>query len=556
MTKSDFLPILQQLQAERRITKEILVDALSTAIETAARKANQGSDELTVDIDEDTWEIHVYTGKNVVESVADSRKEIGLEEAKEIDPEAEFGGVVKVEIEPKGFGRIAAQAAKQVIIQKIKDAERESIYEEFKNKEGEVITGIIKRESRGNVIADLGRAEALLPPREQSSREQYRFGDRIKAYVLKVEQTPRGPEIILSRATPLLVRALFEFEVPEIFDKVIEIQTIAREPGHRTKVAILSNDPNVDPVGACVGLKGARVRSIVEELNGEKIDIIKWHEDPAIFAHNALTPAEISSIRVDEENHSLEVLVPRDQLSLAIGKKGQNARLAAKLTGWKIDIKCEEDVRSAEAAKAEEFLEENRRQTALGKLLDLPAVREKTAQALAEAGFESIEMIAVATLKDLCKVPGLGPKTSQKILDTAREMEPEAALRQAFRLDQLAEEKKKKEEEEIVLDAASVFGKGTEDSEDGGSEESPSESEEAAEVSEESSESTGDEASDEASAEDQNDENEENHSLQAAAEAVNLGDPEGDPSGEEDAADDGASPAEIERAGTEEDGSK
>lgn len=340
---SDLQVILQQLQAEKSINRERLIEAIRSALESAARKASSPTANVTVEFEPTTLAFKVFEIRTVVETVEDASRELSLEEAKAWNPEATLGDRLKVPTEPKDFGRIAAQTAKQVIIQKIKDAERDNVYDEFKNREGELITGSVKRVSHGNIIVAVNKAEAVLPQREQSPRENFKPGDRIRAYVLSVEKSPRGPQIVLSRTTPELVRALFDLEVPEIYDGTIEIRAIARDPGSRTKVAVVSHDPNVDAVGACVGMKGSRVRAVVEELSGEKIDIVRWSPDPIEFCANALNPADILDITVDEQNKSILVTVPNDQLSLAIGKRGQNARLASKLIGWNIDISSDQE---------------------------------------------------------------------------------------------------------------------------------------------------------------------------------------------------------------------
>lgn len=347
---ADLQVILQQLQAEKSINRERLIEAIRSALESAARKGSSQAANVTVEFDAATLTFKVYEIRTVVETVADSSRELGLDDARALNPDVNLGDRLKVPTEPKDFGRIAAQTAKQVIIQKIKDAERDNVYDEFKSREGELLTGSVKRVSHGNIIVSVGKAEAILPQREQSPRETFKPGDRIRAYVLQVDKSPRGPQIVLSRTTGELVRALFDLEVPEIYDGTIEIKAIARDAGSRTKVAVFSNDSNVDAVGACVGMKGSRVRAVVEELSGEKIDIVRWSPDPVEFCANALNPADILDITVDEKNKSIIVTVPNDQLSLAIGKRGQNARLASKLIGWNIDITSDQEVLGGDPA--------------------------------------------------------------------------------------------------------------------------------------------------------------------------------------------------------------
>jgi N utilization substance protein A len=336
--------ILQQLESEKSIDRATLLEAIRSAIETAARKGFAHAANVAVEIDPDTLAFKVFEIREVVEQVTDEMAQISLEAALELNPDVVVGNRLKVPTEPKDFGRIAAQTAKQVIIQKIKDAERENVFEEFKQRRGELVTGSVKRISHGNIFVTIGKAEAVLPYREQSPRENFKPGDRIRAYVLEVEKGPRGAQVVLSRTTTELVRALFELEVPEIYDGTIEIKAIAREPGNRTKVAVLSKDANVDAVGACVGMKGSRVRAVVEDLSGEKIDIVRWSDDALELCTNALNPADILDMTMDEASHSILVVVPHDQLSLAIGKRGQNARLASRLTGWNIDIRSDQEL--------------------------------------------------------------------------------------------------------------------------------------------------------------------------------------------------------------------
>ena len=336
--------ILQQLQAEKSIERDTLIEAIRAALETAARRSFDPGVPITVDVDPKNLNFKVFEIRTVIELPSSDPSEISLDDARLLNPNAAIGDRLKVPAEPRDFGRIAAQTAKQVIIQKLKDAERENVFGEFKNREGELVTGMVKRNSHGNIFVTIGKAEAVLPHREQSPRETYKPGARIRAYILEVERSPRGPQIILSRATTELVRALFEIEVPEIYDGTIEIKAIAREAGNRTKIAVLSHDPNVDAVGACVGMKGSRVRTVVEELCGEKIDIVRWSDDPVEMCANALNPADILDINVDPVSRSVLVVVPHDQLSLAIGQRGQNARLASRLMGWNIDIKSDEQM--------------------------------------------------------------------------------------------------------------------------------------------------------------------------------------------------------------------
>ncbi|MFP4501006.1 MAG: transcription termination factor NusA [Candidatus Hydrogenedentota bacterium] len=331
--------ILQQLEAEKSIDRNTLLEAIRSAIESAARKSMAPTANVVVDVDPDTLEFKVSEIRDVVETVEDDACQLSLEQARQLNPNVVVGNRLKMRAQPTDFGRIAAQTAKQVIIQKIKDAERDKVFDEFKQREGELVTGTVKRTSHGNVVVSVGRAEAVLSYREQSPRENFKPGDRIRAYLREVDKNARGAQITLSRTAPELVGGLFELEVPEIYDGTVEIRAIAREAGSRTKVAVHSNDGNVDPVGACVGMKGSRVRAVVEELCGEKIDIVRWSSNPLELCASALNPADILDIDMDEEKGAIHVMVPQDQLSLAIGKRGQNARLASKLIGWNIDIR-------------------------------------------------------------------------------------------------------------------------------------------------------------------------------------------------------------------------
>jgi len=347
--------ILQQLQMEKSVDLETLLEAIRSAIESAAKKSMVHAANVTVEVDPNTLQPKVFEIRTVVEQVEDEAAEISLEKARELNANVVIGNRLKFPAEPKDFGRIAAQTAKQVIIQKINDARREKIFSEFKQREGDLITGTVKRMSHGNIYVSIGDAEAIVPYREQSPRETFKPGDRIRAYLIEVEKGARGAQVLLSRTAPELVRSLFEREVPEIYDGTVEIRAIAREAGSRTKVAVRSNDPNVDPVGACVGMKGSRVRAVVEELSGEKIDIVRWSENPLELCANALNPADIISIEVDAENKAIRVMVPQDQLSLAIGKRGQNARLASRLIGWNIDIRGDGETSSAEPEETEDI---------------------------------------------------------------------------------------------------------------------------------------------------------------------------------------------------------
>ncbi|HOQ16495.1 MAG: transcription termination/antitermination protein NusA [Epulopiscium sp.] len=344
---SEFIGAIEQIAKEKGIDKELLFEAIETSLVSACKKNFGTSQNIKVSIDRENGDVNVYAQKTVVENVENSALEISLEEAREIDINYELGDIVDIEVTPKNFGRIAAQTAKQVVIQRIREAEREIIYNHYITKERDIMTGIIQRKERKNIMINLGKAEAILQPNEQIPTEEYELNSRIKVYILEVKQTTKGSQIFVSRTHPELVKRLFEQEVPEVYEGIVEIKSIAREAGSRTKMAVHSNDPEVDPVGACVGQNGQRVNVIVNELRGEKIDIIQWSDDPKEFIAAALSPSKVIKVITDEENKSASVIVPDYQLSLAIGKEGQNARLAAKLTGWKIDIKSESQAKDA-----------------------------------------------------------------------------------------------------------------------------------------------------------------------------------------------------------------
>src|SRR5947209_3642310 len=348
----ELMKALEQIEEEKGIGKEVIIEAIEAALLSAYKK-NYGASaqNMRIEVDRDTGEMRAYQIRTIVETVEDEHTQISLAEAQQWDPSAKIGDMVEVEVTPRDFGRIAAQTAKQVIVQRIREAERDMVYKEFRDREGDIVTGTVQRVERRNVYMDLGRIEAVLPPTEQVPWEGYRQNDRVKAYVVEVKQGNRGPQIVVSRTHPGLLKRLFEIEVPEIYEGIVEIKAIAREAGARSKVAVISRDRNVDAVGSCVGPKGSRVQSIVDELRGEKIDIVPWASDPATFVASALSPAKVIRVEITEETKTGLVIVPDNQLSLAIGKEGQNARLAAKLTGWRIDIKSESQIKELEARK-------------------------------------------------------------------------------------------------------------------------------------------------------------------------------------------------------------
>ncbi len=338
---------MDELEKEKGIKKEVLLESIEAALVTAyKRNFDSNIDNVKVTMDGETGEIHLYAEKDVVEEVENDKLQISIEDAKKINKSLEIGDVAEIELVPKNFGRIAAQTAKQVIIQKIREVSREVLYTEFSDRKGEIVSGIIQKADGGIVVIDLGKLEGVMPLKEQISTEKYRVNDKIRAYVLDVEKGTKGaPQVMISRAHTDFVRKLFELEIPEIYEGVIEIKSISRDAGNRSKIAVYSPNENIDPVGSCVGQKGIRIQNIINELNGEKIDVIEWNEDPSIYISAAILPAQVLAVDIKDEERFAQVIVPDDQLSLAIGKSGQNVRLAAKLTNWKIDIKSESQFR-------------------------------------------------------------------------------------------------------------------------------------------------------------------------------------------------------------------
>ncbi|MGM0851511.1 MAG: transcription termination factor NusA [Bacillota bacterium] len=342
---TQLLDALTVLEKEKGIARDVIIEAIEAALVSAYKRNFNQAQNVRVDLNLETGTMRVFARKEVVDEVFDSRLEISVEDAGEINPSYEVGDVVELEVTPKDFGRIAAQTAKQVVTQRVREAERGIIYSEFVDREEDIMTGIVQRQDNRFIYVALGKIEALLPVSEQMPNETYKPHDRIKVFITKVEKTTKGPQIFVSRTHPGLLKRLFEIEVPEIFDGTVEIKSVAREAGDRSKISVHAENSEVDPVGACVGTKGARVQAIVNELKGEKIDIVQWSEDPVTFVANALSPSKVLDVQVNEDDKATRVVVPDYQLSLAIGKRGQNARLAAKLTNWKIDIKSETDAR-------------------------------------------------------------------------------------------------------------------------------------------------------------------------------------------------------------------
>jgi N utilization substance protein A len=432
----DLKRLIDQVSRDKGIDRQVLIVTLEEAMRSAARKKFGQEFDLEVAYNDEYGEIEAFQFKDVVDEVQNPELEISLEEARKLDPECETGDSLGVKVDTNTLGRIAAQSAKQVIIQKMKDAERDIIYEDYKDRRGEIINGIVQRIDRGGITVNLGRADAILPYREQVPRETYRQGDRIRAYVFEVHRESRGPQIVLSRTHPDFLINLFTSEVPEIAEGIVTIMGAAREPGSRAKIAVLSKDVDIDPVGACVGMKGSRVQSVVQELRGEKIDIIEYNPDPAKFVCNALAPAVISKVVIDQSNRLMEVIVPDDQLSLAIGKRGQNVRLASKLAEWRIDVKSE--------SKYQKSLKEG-----LQSLLALPGVGDATADNLYEVGFGSAEELAGAQIEELVAIPGISRQKATKFIEAANDYVTEQEMAEA--------------EEETATEAEPVKGGETEE---------------------------------------------------------------------------------------------
>jgi N utilization substance protein A len=407
---TDLSRVIEQVGKDKGIDKQVVVDAITQGMLVAARKKYGTYREIEATYNEETGEVELHQFKEVVprEKYIDEEVEIPMDEALKLDPQAQEGDSIGIKMDAGELGRIAAQTAKQIIMQKVRDAERSIIFNEFEERKGEIASGIARRVEKGAIVVDLGRTEAYIPPREQIPGESYKPGDRIQGYLSEVRQTTRGPQIIMSRADERYLMKLFEMEVPEIYDGIVEIMSAAREPGQRAKIAVRSKDNSVDPVGACVGMKGSRVQNIVQELRGEKIDIIPWDEDVTRFACNALAPAEISRVFVDEANKEMEVVVPDSQLSLAIGKRGQNVRLAAKLTTWKLDIISES---SASSRTAESIF----------NLMLLPGMSQTMAQNIFQSGFGSFQSVANASSEEIMTIPGYDdPERANKLIDEAK----------------------------------------------------------------------------------------------------------------------------------------
>jgi N utilization substance protein A len=408
---------IDQISREKGIDPQIVIHAIEDAIVVASRKHFKSNEELRGRINPETGEIDVYAVKKVVDAIENPGREITLDEAREIKPDAQLEEELEFKKPTVGLGRISAQMAKQVIFQKVREAERESVYAEYHKHVGEVVNCVVKRFENGDIIVELGKTEGKLGKRDQSRLENFSVGDRIRVIITKVEKTAKGPQIIVSRTAPELVQHLFQTEVPEIYDGTVQIKSIAREAGERTKIAVTSREKDVDPVGACVGMKGTRVQSIIRELRGEKIDIIQWNDDIVTFATNAISPAKISRVSiVDSPEKIMEMVVEDSQLSLAIGKKGQNVRLASKLIGWRIDIKSEEEKRAEVESQMAQLQEQ-----IPTPLETIPGLTPSLVQKLIAAGISSVEELANLSPEDLQNVPGIGEKTIEKISDAMSE---------------------------------------------------------------------------------------------------------------------------------------
>lgn len=405
----DLNAILGQIGRDKGIDRTVLIEAIESAMLSAARKHYGHNLNLETRFNEETGEIEVLEFKTVVDQVEDSATEINLAQArKDFDSDAMVGDELGRKLDTKVLGRIAAQTAKQVIMQKVRDAERNVIFEEFKNSKGDLINGIVQRYDRGDLVVNLGRTEAVLPKREQIQRERYRQGDRLRCMILDIDRSARGPQIILTRSHPDFLKKLFELEVPEIAEKVVEIKAGAREPGERAKIAVSSSDSSVDPVGACVGIKGSRVQAVVQELRGERIDIITWTPDEPSFVARALSPAEVVRVLVDEEAHSMEVIVPDDQLSLAIGRRGQNVKLASKLTGWRLDVRSV-TVAEEESKRARKALEA------------IPGIEFTQAEMLFQAGYRRAREVAEAAVEELMEIDTFTAESASSVLQKAKD---------------------------------------------------------------------------------------------------------------------------------------
>jgi N utilization substance protein A len=440
---------IEQIARDKGIDRKVIVAALEEAMRQAARKKYGAEREIEARFNEETGEIELFEFRIVVQEVTDGEAHLELEKARHLDPDVEVGDEIGVKLDTEGFGRILAQTAKQVIIQRVRDAEREIVYEEYKDRKSEIVNGIVRRFEKGSIVVDLGRAEAVLPPKEQVPRESYRPGDRIRAFVLDVTRATKGPQIILSRGCMEMLTKLFAQEVPEMYEGIVRIESSAREPGVRSKVAVVSRDSDVDPVGACVGMKGSRVQAVVQELRGERIDIVPWSPDPARYVCSALSPAQVSKVIIDEAERSMDVIVPDDQLSLAIGRKGQNVRLAVQLTGWRIDIKSESKMREMAQWLAE-------------AVSVVESCGEPEAEILLQQGITSLEDLSRCPSDLLSSLPGIDEAGAESIKVRAAELAEQKRLEEEERAEAERLEAERLEAERLALEAQST-GESVED---------------------------------------------------------------------------------------------
>lgn len=450
----DMIEAMTLIAREKNIEFDAVVETLQAGLMAAAKKKYDFTDNITFKFDRKTNELLMMAVKKVVETVEDSNVEISLVEAKEVDPSAELDDEIDLYIDYEvEFGRNAIAAAKQILIQKVREAERDRVFEEYIDKVGTLISGMVQQIDKGNVIVNLGRAEGLLPIKEQIPRERFRQGERVRAYILDVQKSLRGPQIILSRVSNDFIRALFALEVPEIYEKIIEIVAIAREPGERTKVAVTSSDERIDPVGACVGIKGVRVQAIVRELNNERIDIVPYTSSSELFVSRALAPAKVVYVDVFDLEQKMTVAVEDDKLSLAIGRNGQNARLASKLTGWKVNIMSETEYNESKRREAE----------LLVPVSQLDGVGAKITEKLADADIGSVQRLAATTLETLAKIEGIGQKTAETLIEKAKVLADEIEEEYNKRIEaEKAEAASKEEDEDVPLTADDVFEEDTE----------------------------------------------------------------------------------------------
>jgi N utilization substance protein A len=439
---ADIKRVVEQVSRDKGIDRQILIQALEEALRSAARKRFGAKVEIEANFNDESGEIEVFQFKEVVENVTEPDLQLSLEEGRKLDPECEVGDSLGTKMDATTFGRIAAQSAKQVIIQKLKDAERDAVYANFIERKSEIINGIVQRFDRGDIIVNLGTTEAVLPVREQVPRESYRRGDRIRALILDVLYETRGPQILLTRTHPEFLVMLFKTEVPEIAEGIVEIKGAAREPGSRAKIAVSSQDSDIDPVGACVGMKGSRVQNVVQELRGEKIDIIPWHVDAAKFVCNALAPAEISRVVIDESNRSMEVIVPDEFLSVAIGKRGQNVRLASKLTGWHLDVSSQ--------AQYDETMKRG-----YESLKEIEGVDTAMADLLFDKGYYSAEEVADTEVDDLIQIRGIDAEKAQQLIAEAQKAVEAIRLKAKLAAEEAA---KQPAQEEIPTSDATTEG--------------------------------------------------------------------------------------------------